>query len=179
MLGYLILYLTKSKKCLLSVTGETCKCYHSRTIRENNLCLNDCLFYRTLNALLRKSVLMTVYINPKTVRTKLYNGNFECKIVTIENLATIEFGKDIEKGFLLSYNLDGKPSTWIYSQEAWESHLFEYASYPIERQHQAKSCRKGHAMWSLEGTVFCKKGSRCICEVDSISSIPHNLKQVE
>lgn len=98
-----------------------------------------------------------------------------------KTIVSIEFGKDIEKWFplvLLNYNFDGKPSKFTVQKHGnrTSSNMPHIRSKESTKRKVAEKAREFGPKRAL---YFARKEAGGICEVDSISSIPRNLKQVE
>ena len=97
-----------------------------------------------------------------------------------KTIVSIEFGKDIEKWFplVLSYNFDREPSKFTVKKHGNRTssnmpHIRSKESTKQKVAEKAMQCVPKRALY------FARKEAGGICEVDSISSIPRNLKQVE
>ena len=93
-----------------------------------------------------------------------------------KTIVSIEFGKDIEKWF--SNNFDGEPSKFTVKKHGNRTssnmpHIRSKESTKQKVVEKAMQCGPKRALY------FARKEAGGICEVDSISSIPRNLKQVE
>lgn len=93
-----------------------------------------------------------------------------------KTIVSIEFGKDIEKWF--SNNFDGEPSKFTVKKHGNRTssnmpHIRSKESTKQKVAEKAMQCGPKRALY------FARKEAGSICEVDSISSIPRNLKQVE
>lgn len=93
-----------------------------------------------------------------------------------KTIVSIEFGKDIKKWF--SNNFDGEPSKFTVKKHGNRTssnmpHIRSKESTKQKVAEKAMQCGPKRALY------FARKEAGSICEVDSISSIPRNLKQVE